>query len=80
MPDLDTFSRIAFVIVCSIAVLSFVSFTKREMRWYAENVQPEPPPPLARAALRRVAVKIRRWWRGVVRAIGFGRVELTNVH
>jgi hypothetical protein len=62
MPDL-TLAQILIPIFSTVAALALVWFTRREMRWYSENVRPEPTPPLARA-LRRVVVKIKRWRRG----------------
>jgi hypothetical protein len=62
MPDLSL-AQILIPVSSTVAALVLIWFTKREMRWYSENVRPEPPPPLARA-LRRVVIKIKRWWRG----------------
>ena len=63
MPDIDTLVRVLIVIVSTLAALGLAWFVKLENRWYAENVQPEPPPPLERA-LRSLAQKIRGWRKG----------------
>jgi hypothetical protein len=63
VPDIDTLARVLIALVATIAALGLVWFTKREMRWYADNVQVEPEPPLPRI-LRRGAVMFRRWRKG----------------
>ena len=55
MPDL-TLAQILIPVFSTVAALALVWFTKREMRWYSENVRAEPTPPLARA-LRRALLR-----------------------
>jgi hypothetical protein len=52
MSNVDIFVRVLFSIACAIGAIGLLRFADWEMRWYSENVEPEPPP-LIVSAYRR---------------------------